>query len=115
MLAREQAVLAATAASASAVHMLREQDMRHAARLRRALIAAGGRAPAAAAAAPDGVAALKQQAVFAYVSALPRLSDPELRVLAMEILASEAEHLAALRLAAGDEPVPAAFAGFTAP
>ena len=114
LLAREQAVLAASA-SGAAVRMLREQDMRHAARLRRALIAAGGRAPAAAAAAPGGVAALKQQALFAYVGALPRLSDPELRVLAMQIAASEAEHLAALRLAAGDEPVPDAFAGFTAP
>jgi hypothetical protein len=33
----------------------------------------------------------------------------------MELAASEAEHLAALRLEAGDEPVPDAFAGFTPP
>ena len=31
----------------------------------------------------------------------------------MQIAASEAEHLAALRLAAGEEPVPDPFAGFT--
>lgn len=116
LLAREQAVLAATAgASGAVVRMLREQDMRHSARLRRELMAAGGRAPATAPGAPSGELALKQQAVFAYVAALPRLSNPELRVLVMQIAASEAEHLAVLRLAAGEEPVPDAFAGFTAP
>jgi rubrerythrin len=51
--------------------------------------------------------------VFAYVAALPRIADPDLRVLVMQVAASEAEHLAALRLAAGEEPVPDAFAGFT--
>ena len=51
--------------------------------------------------------------MFDYVAALPQLADPELRVLVMELLASEAEHIAALRMAAGDEPVPDAFAGFT--
>jgi hypothetical protein len=50
--------------------------------------------------------------VFAYVEALPRLADPDLRVLVMRLAASEAEHIAALRLAAGREPVPDAFAGF---
>jgi hypothetical protein len=55
----------------------------------------------------------KQQAVFADVEAVPRLVDPELRVLVMQLAASEAEHLAALRLAAGQEPVPDPFAGFT--
>ena len=59
------------------------------------------------------VLAAKQQALFAYVDALPRLEDPELRELVMTIVASEAGHLAALRLAAGDEPVPDAFAGYT--
>ena len=53
--------------------------------------------------------------MYDYVAALPRLADPELRVLVMELLASEAEHLAALRLAAGEDPVPDAFAGFTPP
>jgi rubrerythrin len=50
--------------------------------------------------------------VFAYVQALPRLEDPDLRVLVMQLAASEAEHMAALRLSAGVEPVPDAFAGF---
>ena len=43
------------------------------------------------------------------------IGSPDLRVLVMELAASEAEHLAALRLEAGDEPVPDAFAGFTPP
>ena len=64
--------------------------------------------------APGRPLAAKQQALFAYVEALPELSDPELRVLVMTIAASEAEHLAALRLEAGGEPVPDAFAGYTA-
>jgi hypothetical protein len=55
----------------------------------------------------------KQQAVYAYVEAVPRLVDAELRVVVMQLAASEAEHLAALRLAAGEEPVPDPFAGFT--
>jgi hypothetical protein len=33
----------------------------------------------------------------------------------MQLLASEAEHLAAMRLSAGEDPVPDAFAGFTPP
>jgi hypothetical protein len=53
--------------------------------------------------------------VFAYVDALPKLSDPDLRVLVMQLAASEAAHLAALRLATGQEPVPDPFAGFTEP
>jgi hypothetical protein len=56
---------------------------------------------------------LKQLAVFGYVDALPKLADPELRVLVMQIAAAEAAHMAALRLEAGEEPVPDAFAGFT--
>ena len=43
----------------------------------------------------------------------PQLAEPELRVLVLQIAASEAEHLSALRLAAGDVPVPDAFAGAT--
>ena len=53
--------------------------------------------------------------MYDYVAVLPQLADPDLRVLVMELAASEAEHLAALRLEAGDEPVPDAFAGFTPP
>ncbi|HKH16919.1 MAG TPA: ferritin-like domain-containing protein [Solirubrobacteraceae bacterium] len=62
---------------------------------------------------PQAALARKQEGVFAYVEALPRLSDPDLRALVMQLAASDAEHLAALRLAAGEEPVPDAFAGFT--
>ena len=54
--------------------------------------------------------------MYDYVAVLPQLADPDLRVLVMQLAASEAEHLAALRLEAGDEPVvPDAFAGFTPP
>jgi hypothetical protein len=53
--------------------------------------------------------------VFAYVAALPKLADPDARAAVMQILASEAEHLAALREGNGAEPVPDAFAGFTEP
>ena len=63
----------------------------------------------------DAALARKQQAVFAYVEALPKLVDPEARLTVLQILASEAEHLAALRQAAGRDPVPDPFAGFSEP
>jgi hypothetical protein len=108
----EQRARAAARGVAGAETVIR-QDRQHLARLSAlTAVAALGRASP-----PRGdlQAALtrKQEAVFAYVDALPRLSDPDLRVLVMQIAASEAEHLALLRLAAGDEPVPDAFAGFT--
>jgi hypothetical protein len=90
------------------------QDRMHAARLEKALGRAPGRASAATAELP-AVLARKQAALFAYVNALPRLADPDLRVLVMQIAASEAEHLAALRLVSGGEPAPDAFAGETSP
>ena len=85
------------------------QDRRHVERLE----AVAG-VSASAASVRDALAA-KQQAFFAYVAALPQLEDPGLRVLVMQIAASEAEHMAALRLARGEEPVPDAFAGYTEP
>jgi hypothetical protein len=96
------------AAAGAVAGVLARQDAVH---LRELAARAGVAAPAP----PAGgdAASLKQLAVFGYVDALPKLSDPELRVLVMEIAASEASHLAALRLAAGEEPVPDAFAGFT--
>jgi hypothetical protein len=113
LLRSEQEVVATGADGAAAERALRDQDRRHAARLGQALAAVGvAAAPATAAGDPAGLPARKQQAVFAYVDALPRLTDPELRVLVMQIAASEAGHIAALRLAAGEEPVPDAFAGF---
>jgi hypothetical protein len=91
------------------------QDRGHVGRLREAIVAAGGNPPGADGADPGTVLQRKQQNVFDYVAALPRLADADLRVLVMELLASEAEHLAALRLLAGQDPVPDAFAGFTPP
>ena len=88
-------------------------DRGHVRRLRRAIVAAGGDPEAPAGDDPLPQLARKQQNVFDYAAALPRLSDPDLRVLVLQLAAEEAEHLAALRLAAGDEPVPDAFAGLT--
>ena len=95
---------------------IRSQDRRHVSRLRTAIAALGPAPDMLGARQGDPLPLLerKQRNVFDYVAALPRLADPELRVLVMELAASEAEHLAALRLAAGAEPVPDAFAGFTA-
>ena len=104
LLRRETAV---SEAARGADPAIARQDRQHVERLQ----AVAG-AVVAGAAARDLLAA-KQQAVFAYVAALPQLDDPGLRVLVMQIAASEAEHLAALRLARGEEPVPDAFAGYT--
>jgi hypothetical protein len=121
LLAREQATVAAGAAAGGSaiVRAVRAQDAVHARRLRAAIAAAGGVTGASAAAGgatgaggATALAASAQRGVFAYVEALPRLADPDLRVLVMRIAASEAGHIAALRLAAGSEPVPDAFAGF---
>lgn len=112
LLRRERAIGAAVAGVAGAAVVARQDEL-HAERL--------ASLPGVAA---DGerfdrggdlraAMARKQEGVFAYIDALPRISDPDLRVLVMQIAASEAEHLAALRLAAGEEPVPDAFAGFT--
>jgi hypothetical protein len=111
LLRRERAAGAAVAGVAGAA-VLARQDELHAERL--AALAGVALEPP-----PDGTGDLpaalarKQECVFAYVDALPRLTDPDLRVLVMQLAAGEAEHLAALRLAAGDEPVPDPFAGFT--
>jgi hypothetical protein len=96
------------AAAGAATGALARQDARH---LRDLAARAGVAAPE-----PVGGGdplALKQLALFGYVDALPKLADPGLRVLVMQVAASEAAHMAALRLAAGEEPVPDAFAGFT--
>ena len=97
-------------------------------RARRRLPARRGHRPPGRAATPPGSAreragasgtadlatalARKQEAVFTFVEALPQLPDPDERVALMQVLASEAEQIAALRLADGQEPVPDAFAGF---
>lgn len=112
LLRRERAAGAAVAGLAGAAAIAR-QDERHAERLG-ALAGAGPLArPADRGADLTAALALKQEAVFAYVEALPRLADPDHRVLVMQLAASEAEHIAALRLDARRDPVPDAFAGFT--
>jgi hypothetical protein len=95
--------------------LLVRQDARHVERL---AVLAGVPAPARGSDAAVDLAtglARKQAAVFAYVAALPQLVDPGARVAVMEILGSEAEHVAALRQGNGATPVPDAFAGFTEP
>jgi hypothetical protein len=112
LLEREQRARAAVRGVRGGEPILR-QDREHLTRLS----AVAGIAPLEPRSRPSGdlpaALARKQEGVFAYVDALPRLSDPALRVLAMQLAASEAEHLAALRLAAGEEPVPDPFAGLT--
>ena len=54
----------------------------------------------------------KQEAVFAYVDAVTELADPEERTLMLQLAAAEAGHIAALRLRAGQDPVPDAFGGY---
>jgi hypothetical protein len=96
------------AAAGAAAGAIARQDARH---LRDLAARAGVAAPV-----PVGggdALALKQLALFGYVDALPKLADPGLRVLVMQVAASEAAHMAALRLEAGEEPVQDAFAGFT--
>ena len=52
---------------------------------------------------------LEDTAIAAYIDALPKLSERELRSTAASIVTNEAEHVAVLRDALGSEPVPAAF------
>jgi len=52
---------------------------------------------------------LENGAVAAYVDAIPKLDDPDLRSTAASIVANEAEHLAVLHEAMGERAVPAAF------
>jgi hypothetical protein len=94
--------------------LLARQDAQHARKLAELAGKTAGR-PEPAAIDLETALDRKQQAVFAYVEALPRLAGADARVTVMQILAGEAEQLAALRLAAGREPVPDAFAGFLEP
>ena len=111
LLRRERAAGAAVAGVAGAAVIARQDEL-HAERLA-SLAGVGAQRPAGGAGDLPAALARKQEGVFAYIAALPRLSDPDLRVLVMQLAAAEAEHLAALRLAAGDEPVPDPFAGLT--
>lgn len=53
--------------------------------------------------------ALEQDAIAAYIDALPKLSDPDLRATAASIATAEAEHVALLRIALGQSPLREAF------
>ncbi len=52
---------------------------------------------------------LENTAIAAYIDALPKLSQDELRATAASIITNEAEHLSILLHALGREPVPGAF------
>ena len=52
---------------------------------------------------------LENTAIAAYIDALPKFSQGELRATAAAIITTEAEHLSVLLDALGMEPVPAAF------
>jgi hypothetical protein len=108
-----EAAASAAVIGSPVAELLARQDERHAARL--AALAGVTPPQTGNREAVDLPVALarKQEAVFAYVAALPALADPDTRVAVMQILGSEAEHVAALRQAAGDVAVPGPFAGFT--
>ena len=52
---------------------------------------------------------LENTAIAAYIDALPKLSQGDLRATAASIITNEAEHLSVLLESLGREPVPAAF------
>jgi hypothetical protein len=94
--------------------LLVRQDAQHARRLAALAGAPLERSAPTALELPEALER-KQEAVFSYVAALPKLADADARVAVMQILAGEAEQLAALRLADGRQPVPDPFAGFVEP
>lgn len=52
---------------------------------------------------------LENTAIAAYIDALPKLSDSDLRATAASIITNEAEHLSVLLDALGRDPTPSAF------
>lgn len=52
---------------------------------------------------------LENTAIAAYIDALPKLSQGDLRATAAGIIANEAEHVTVLLDALGRDPLPAAF------
>jgi rubrerythrin len=52
---------------------------------------------------------LENTAIAAYIDALPKLSDRELRATAASIITNEAEHVSILLHSLGRDPVPSAF------
>jgi rubrerythrin len=122
-----QAVAAYTAAFAvlrganlRAARTFRDQERQHAVRLAAAIKAIGGRPNAAR----DRYAfprlrdeqqvlrfasQLENTAIAAYIDALPRLNDADMRATGAAILANEGEHLAVLNQALGERAAPDAF------
>lgn len=103
-----------------------DQEREHVDRLSLAVRELGGAAPEprgrSELPAPGGerallryAARLEDTAISAYLDALPRLVTPAVRATAASILTAEAEHLAVLRDALGDDPAPHAFVDGTAP
>jgi hypothetical protein len=122
MLARERAAVARLAVlskpngrGAAAIARARTHDEAHVRRLSAELQRLGGERPAAdngaiAAGTPlVGALAVKQDLYARYLDALGRLRAARLRVLVVSIAAVEAEHVAALRAAAGADPLDVAF------
>jgi hypothetical protein len=118
MLARERAAaqelrgLAARGGrGAEAIGRARAHDEAHARRLAAALRKLGGRTPATAA--PGAAAttplvaalAIKEDLYARYLEEMPLLRAAALRRLVVEIAVVEAEHVAALRAAAGADPL----------
>jgi rubrerythrin len=52
---------------------------------------------------------IENTAIAAYIDALPKLDDPKLRATGAAIVTNEAEHVAVLRTALGQDPAPSAF------
>jgi hypothetical protein len=105
--AREQAL--ALAAEAAREQKIAVRHAEHATRLEAAVRRAGGTLSAAAARQPADLAEGEREAMRAYVEALPLLSSPEPRVLAADLLAENAQHLAVLI-----DQLPDAFGGMAA-
>ena len=116
LLAREQTTIAAARrARRRRCVALRAQDARHAARLQRELSALGRqrRSCGRQRCGRRGGAHAGGRVRVHRSAAAPGGPGPARAV--MQLAASEAEHLAALRMASGEVPVPAAFAGYTEP
>jgi hypothetical protein len=101
---REQAL--AAAAEQARQQKIAVRHAEHATRLEAAVRRAGGRLRATPAQPPAELADGEREAMRAYVDALPLLSAPELRGLAAELLAEDAQHLAVLA-----DGLPDAFGG----
>jgi rubrerythrin len=107
-------------ANLRAARTFRDQERQHAVRLAAAIKEIGGK-PNAARDRYDFprlrdeqqvlrfASQLENTAIAAYIDALPRLNDPNIRATGAAILGNEAEHLAVLNQALGDRAAPAAF------